>query len=174
MNRPAVVIPIVIIVNSCLWGLAMLMASRALSGTDGYADGEQRRDFLHVDDAVAAARWLTDRPGVRGIFNVGTGHARAFNDVARAVIAGHGSGEIEYIDDGRQGKFRVQLFGRINETEAVKPRFKTRVSEMEKWEKRFLPSRNLGMVILSTPKGVMDHVQAKEENVGGVVLAYVY
>ena len=37
MNRPIVVIPIVIIVNSCLWGLAMIMASRALSGTDGYA-----------------------------------------------------------------------------------------------------------------------------------------
>ena len=73
-----------------------------------------------------------------------------------------------------EGKFRVQLFGRINQSEAVKPRFKTRVSEIEKWEKRFLPSRNLGMVILSTPKGVMDHVQAKEENVGGVVLAYVY
>ena len=83
-------------------------------------------------------------------------------------------GEIEYIDDGRQGKFRVQLFGRINECEAVTPRFKTRVSEMEKWEKRFLPSRNLGLIILSTNKGVMDHVHAKEEHVGGVLLAYVY
>ena len=83
-------------------------------------------------------------------------------------------GEIEYIDDGRQGKFRVQLFGRINEIKAVRPRYKTRVSEMEKWEIRFLPSRNLGLVILSTQKGVMDHVQAKEENVGGVVLAYIY
>jgi small subunit ribosomal protein S8 len=83
-------------------------------------------------------------------------------------------GEIEFIDDGRQGKFRVQLFGRINECEAVTPRFKTQVSEMEKWEKRFLPSRNLGLIILSTNKGVMDHVQAKEEHVGGVLLAYVY
>ena len=83
-------------------------------------------------------------------------------------------GEIEFIDDGRQGKFRVQLFGRINECEAVTPRFKTRVSEMEKWEKRYLPSRNLGLIILSTNKGVMDHVQAKEEHVGGVLLAYVY
>jgi len=83
-------------------------------------------------------------------------------------------GEIEFIDDGRQGKFRVQLFGRINECQAVSPRFKTRVAEMEKWEKRFLPSRNLGTVILSTPKGVMDHNQAKDENVGGVILAYIY
>ena len=45
---------------------------------------------------------------------------------------------------------------------------------MEKWEKRFLPSRDLGTVILSTPKGVIDHRQAKELNVGGVVIAYVY
>jgi small subunit ribosomal protein S8 len=83
-------------------------------------------------------------------------------------------GEIEFIDDGRQGKFRVQLFGRINKSMAVKPRFKTRVSEIEKWEKRFLPSRNLGLIILSTPNGVMDHVQAQELNLGGVILAYVY
>jgi small subunit ribosomal protein S8 len=91
------------------------------------------------------------------------------------LIQGKGYvGEIEFIDDGRQGKLRVQLFGRINECKAVTPRFKTKVSEMEKWEKRYLPSRNLGVLILSTPKGVMDHTQAKEENVGGVLLAYVY
>jgi small subunit ribosomal protein S8 len=91
------------------------------------------------------------------------------------LIQGKGYvGEIEFIDDGRQGKLRVQLFGRINECKAVTPRFKTKVSEMEKWEKRYLPSRNLGVLILSTPKGVMDHSKAKEENVGGVLLAYVY
>ena len=83
-------------------------------------------------------------------------------------------GEIEFIDDGRQGKFRVQLFGRINKCQAVQPRYATKVKEMEKWEKRFLPSRDLGAVILSTPKGVVDHRQAKELNVGGVVIAYVY
>ncbi|OGD59969.1 30S ribosomal protein S8 [Candidatus Bathyarchaeota archaeon RBG_13_52_12] len=83
-------------------------------------------------------------------------------------------GEIEFIDDGRQGKFRVQLFGRINECQAVQPRYATKVKEMEKWEKRFLPSRDLGAVILSTPKGVIDHRQAKELNVGGVVIAYVF
>ena len=91
------------------------------------------------------------------------------------LIQGKGYvGEIEFIDDGRQGKLRVQLFGRINECRAVTPRFKTKASDMEKWEKRYLPSRDLGVLILSTPKGVMDHKQAKEENVGGVLLAYVY
>jgi small subunit ribosomal protein S8 len=83
-------------------------------------------------------------------------------------------GEIEYIDDGRQGKFRVQLFGRINESKAISPRFKTKVSEMEKWEKIYLPSRNLGALIISTSKGIMDHNKAKEEHMGGILLAYVY
>lgn len=83
-------------------------------------------------------------------------------------------GEIEFIDDGRQGKFKVQLFGRINECKAVKPRFSVKVKGIEKYEKRFLPSRNLGTMILSTPKGVITHRQAKEENTGGRVLAYVF
>lgn len=101
----------------------------------------------------------------------------ASNLVGRVLrlIQGKGYiGEIEFIDDGRQGKFRVQLFGRINECKAVTPRFSTSVDRLERYEKRFLPSRTLGSVILSTPKGVMDHTTAREENVGGVILAYVY
>ncbi len=82
--------------------------------------------------------------------------------------------EIEYIDDGRQGKFRVQLFGRINDCKAVKPRFSVKAKGIEKYEKRFLPSRDLGTMFLSTPKGIMTHVEAKEQNLGGRVLAYVY
>jgi small subunit ribosomal protein S8 len=83
-------------------------------------------------------------------------------------------GEIEFIDDGRQGKFRVQLFGRVNECKAVSPRYSTSVSKLERYEKRFLPSRNMGSVILSTPNGVIDHIKAREDNVGGVILAYVF
>ena len=83
-------------------------------------------------------------------------------------------GEIEYIDDGRQGKFRVQLFGRINECKAVKPRFSVKVKGLERYEKRFLPSRDLGTLIISTPKGVITHQEAREQNSGGRVLAYVF
>ena len=83
-------------------------------------------------------------------------------------------GEIEFIDDGRQGKLRVQLFGRINDCKAVKPRFSVKVKGIEKYEKRFLPSRDMGTLILSTPKGVMTHDNAKLQNLGGRVLAYVY
>lgn len=83
-------------------------------------------------------------------------------------------GEIEFIDDGRTGKFRVQIFGRINKCRAVKPRYSIKVKDMEKWEKRFLPGRNLGLLIMSTPKGVMTHEAAMEQNLGGRILAYVF
>jgi ADP-L-glycero-D-manno-heptose 6-epimerase len=55
-------------------------------GSAGYGDGEQRRDFVHVDDVVAVNLWMLEHPAVSGIFNCGTGHAQTFNDVAAAVI----------------------------------------------------------------------------------------
>lgn len=55
-------------------------------GSDGYADGEQRRDFVHVDDAVDVNLWLLEHREVSGIFNCGTGRAQTFNEVVAAVI----------------------------------------------------------------------------------------
>jgi len=83
-------------------------------------------------------------------------------------------GEIEYIDDGRAGKIRVQLLGRINNCGVIKPRFPVKADEFEKWEEKYLPSRDIGLLIVSTSKGVMNHIEAKEKHIGGVLLAYVY
>jgi small subunit ribosomal protein S8 len=83
-------------------------------------------------------------------------------------------GEFEFIDDGRSGKFKVQLLGRINKCGAIKPRFPVRIEEFEEWEKKFLPSRDIGILIVSTPKGVVSHKEAKEKRVGGRLLAFVY
>lgn len=83
-------------------------------------------------------------------------------------------GEIEFIDDGRGGKYRVQLLGRINKCGAIKPRFPVKVKEIDEWAKKFLPSREVGILVISTPKGVMTHTEAKKEHVGGVLVAYVY
>jgi ADP-L-glycero-D-manno-heptose 6-epimerase len=55
-------------------------------GSDGYGDGEQRRDFVHVDDVVAVNLWMLEHGGVSGIFNCGTGRAQTFNRLAMAVI----------------------------------------------------------------------------------------
>lgn len=71
--------------------------ARLFSGTDGYADGEQLRDFVYVDDVCAVNLWFLDNPQVSGIFNAGTGCAQTFNDVANAVIKWHGKGKIRYV-----------------------------------------------------------------------------
>jgi len=83
-------------------------------------------------------------------------------------------GEFEYIDDGRAGKFRIQLLGRINKCGVIKPRFSVKKDEFEEWEKRYLPAREIGILIVSTPKGIMTHREAKEMGIGGVLVAYVY
>lgn len=83
-------------------------------------------------------------------------------------------GEFEYIDDGRAGKFRIQLLGRINKCGVIKPRFPVKKNEYEKWEEKYLPARNIGILIVSTPKGVMSHKEAKKLGIGGVLVAYVY
>jgi small subunit ribosomal protein S8 len=83
-------------------------------------------------------------------------------------------GEFEFIDDGRAGKFKVQLLGRINKCGAIKPRFSVKFDKFEDWEKKFLPSRDVGIMVVSTSQGVLAHREAEEKNLGGRLLAFVY
>ncbi len=71
--------------------------AKLFAGCDGYGDGEQRRDFIYVGDAVKVNLWFLDNPEKGGIFNLGTGRSQSFNDMANAVIDWHGRGKIEYI-----------------------------------------------------------------------------
>lgn len=87
---------------------------RLFEGTDGYGNGEQCRDFVYVDDCVEVNLWFLDHPGVSGIFNLGTGRAQSFNDVARAVIDWHGSGELDYIPFPDHLKGRYQSYTKAN------------------------------------------------------------
>lgn len=72
---------------------------RLFGASHGYGPGEQRRDFVHVDDVVDVTMWLARQPATRsGVYNCGTGRAEAFNAVAAAVLAFHARGTLEYID----------------------------------------------------------------------------
>jgi ADP-L-glycero-D-manno-heptose 6-epimerase len=85
-------------------------AVRLFEGTNGYGNGEQMRDFVHVVDACSVVLWCLDNPQVSGVFNVGTGCAQPFNDVARAVLDRHGRGTLEYIPFPDHLKGRYQNF----------------------------------------------------------------
>jgi len=80
------------------------------AGCDGYGDGEQRRDFVFVEDCVDVNLWFLDHPEKSGIFNLGTGRCQSFKDVADAVVAWHGQGEIEFIPFPDHLKGRYQSF----------------------------------------------------------------
>jgi small subunit ribosomal protein S8 len=82
--------------------------------------------------------------------------------------------EFEFVDDGKAGMFEVKLRGKINNCNAIKPRFYVRARDYEKWEKRFLPARDFGMLIVTTSKGIMPHHKALEMGIGGQLLAFVY
>ncbi|MFB6245237.1 MAG: 30S ribosomal protein S8 [Candidatus Nanohaloarchaea archaeon] len=82
-------------------------------------------------------------------------------------------GVFELVEDGRGGEFKVDVDS-INQIEPVKPNFFVGADEFTKWEKRFLPAKDFGHLIVTTPKGVMTHDEAKEKNVGGKLLGYVY
>jgi ADP-L-glycero-D-manno-heptose 6-epimerase len=61
---------------------------KLFGGYDGYDSGDQKRDFIYIDDVVAVNLWFFDNPDKSGIFNLGTGAAQPFNDVALAVVQG--------------------------------------------------------------------------------------
>lgn len=70
---------------------------RLFEGSDGYAAGEQRRDFVYVGDVVDVNLWFLEHPQHSGVFNVGTGRSHSFNELAAAVLAWHGRGVTKYI-----------------------------------------------------------------------------
>jgi len=83
-------------------------------------------------------------------------------------------GSFEFIEDGKSGKFKVELTGRINNCGVIRPRFEVKSDEFIRWEKRFLPSVKIGLMFITTSKGVLDHRQAKKENIGGGLLGFIY
>jgi small subunit ribosomal protein S8 len=70
--------------------------------------------------------------------------------------------------------FRVALSGQINDCGVIRPRYSVKMSDLERFEARYLPAQDFGVLILTTTKGVLTHTQAKNGGVGGKLLAFVY
>jgi len=82
-----------------------------------YADGGQLRDFIWVEDVVAVMLWLYDHPEVNGLYNVGTGQARSFADLARAVFAALDQPDrIDYVDTPLAIRDKYQYFTQADMT----------------------------------------------------------
>lgn len=77
-------------------------------------------------------------------------------------------------NDGKGGLMTIALGSTINKVGAIKPRFSVPATEFTKFEKRYLPAQGFGVLIVSTPKGIMTHEQAKQQHLGGKLLAFCY
>jgi small subunit ribosomal protein S8 len=82
-------------------------------------------------------------------------------------------GEFERYDDGRQGKFKIALLGKINECKALM-RLNYSVNQFEALERKLLPAPGLGIIVLTTNQGIMTLKEAEEKSIGGHSLCYIY
>jgi small subunit ribosomal protein S8 len=83
-------------------------------------------------------------------------------------------GSYERSEDGKGGKFEIKLVGNLNDCGVIKPRYTVKHRDFERWESRFLPARDFGLLILTTNKGIVNQAKAKKLGIGGRLLAYVY
>ena len=82
-------------------------------------------------------------------------------------------GEFERYPDNRQGKFKIELLGKINECKGL-IRLNHKVRDFDKLRKRLLPAPGIGLVIITTNEGVMPMREAEEKKIGGMALCYIY
>lgn len=83
-------------------------------------------------------------------------------------------GEFKEIDDNKGGFIKLNQIGKINKCGAIKPRYSVKITDYEKFEKRYLPAKDFGIIFVSTTKGILTHIEAKKQKLGGVLIAYCY
>jgi len=83
-------------------------------------------------------------------------------------------GSFEEIKDAKGDLLKINLIGNINKTGVIKPRFSVTRETYEKFEKRFLPAKDFGILVVSTSQGMMTHVEAKKKCIGGKLISYCY
>ncbi len=92
-----------------------------------------------------------------------------------SIMQEHGYvGELEETSEGRGGFAKLNLLGNVNKCGVIKPRFAVKNNEFQKFEKRYLPASGVGILVLSTPEGIMTHEKAREKTLGGRLIAYCY
>lgn len=83
-------------------------------------------------------------------------------------------GEYTVVEDIKGNSLVLNLIGKLNKCGVIKPRYSVTIHDYEKFEKRYLPARNLGVMLISTSQGIIKHIEAKKKNIGGRLLAFGY
>ena len=83
-------------------------------------------------------------------------------------------GDFKEIEDGKGNHIKLNLIGGINKCGVIKPRYSVKNKDFEKFEQRYLPAKDIGILFVSTPNGIMTHYNVKSKKTGGRILAYCY
>ena len=124
-----------------------------------------------LNDALVALRHA-DQQGQGRVALAPTSHL--IGEVLRIFRENKYIDEFTFVPGGRGGSYDVTLSRRINSCGVIKPRLAVSARELERFEARFLPAQDFGLLLLSTNQGVMSHTKARELKIGGKLLAYVY
>ena len=128
-----------------------------------------RHDLLN--DALLALRHA-DRDGKPKVEIAPT--SKLIAEVLRIFREHHYIEEFTFVPNGRGGVYDVRLSRRINSCGVIKPRVAVAHDALERYESRFLPAQDFGLLVLSTHRGVVSQQEAREMKIGGRLLAYVY
>ncbi|MEC7929524.1 MAG: ADP-glyceromanno-heptose 6-epimerase [Pseudomonadota bacterium] len=111
---------------------------KLFEGSEGYDDGEQRRDFIYVEDVVKVNLWFLKNQKVSGIFNVGTGNSQTFNEVAHSVINWNKRGKIDYIPFPEKLKGAYQSYTQANISKLREAGYKDEFLNVQEGVKKYL------------------------------------
>ncbi|MBS3096332.1 30S ribosomal protein S8 [Candidatus Woesearchaeota archaeon] len=100
--------------------------------------------------------------------------SRLIKEILKVMKENGYVGEFKEVEDGRGNYIKLALTGNINKCGVIKPRYSVKSKDFEKFERRYLPAKDIGILLVSTPKGVMTHYDAKSKKTGGRLLAYCY
>ena len=101
-------------------------------------------------------------------------YSKIIKKVLEVMNNNHYIGDFEEIEDGRGNMLKLNLLGNINKCGVIKPRYSVKKDQYEKFEKRYLLAKGMGILIISTPLGIISHDEAKKKGIGGKLLAYCY
>ncbi|MBI3026803.1 30S ribosomal protein S8 [Candidatus Woesearchaeota archaeon] len=100
--------------------------------------------------------------------------SKVIKDILKVMKENDYVGDFKEIEDGKGNYIKLILTGNINKCGVIKPRYSVKNKEFEKFEKRYLPAKDLGILFVSTPNGIITHYNAKSKKIGGRLLAYCY
>ena len=100
--------------------------------------------------------------------------SKTIKEVLRIMKENRYISDFKEVEDTRGNYLLLNLVGNINKCGVIKPRYSVKHQNFEKFEMRYLPAKDLGILVVSTPRGIMTHYDAKSKKIGGRLLAYCY